>query len=68
VLAPEFVAKMFEPYERQGGKAPSESVGLGLTVARTLAELMGGDVDYAHAEGRSRFRLTLPAARQTAPS
>jgi signal transduction histidine kinase len=67
-LAPEFVAKMFEPYERKGGKSPSESVGLGLTVARTLAELMGGDVDYAHAEGRSRFRLTLPVARQTAPS
>ena len=58
-LAVEFVARMFEPYERVGGSAAPESVGLGLTVAQTLARLMGGDVTYHH-DGRAVFRLTLP--------
>lgn len=63
-LAPDFVEKMFEPYERVGGRSPAESVGLGLTVARTLARLMGGDVTYHH-DGTAVFRLVLPAARDT---
>jgi len=68
-LALDFRARMFEPYERLGGRAPTESVGLGLTVARTLARLMGGDVTYDH-DGRARFRLVLPVAKksQTAPN
>lgn len=35
------------------------SVGLGLTVSRTLAELMGGSLTYQF-DGRSIFRLELP--------
>ena len=66
-LAPEFVARMFEPYERVGGSSTPESVGLGLTVARTLARLMGGDVTYEH-DGRAVFRLTLPAMSERAGS
>ena len=62
-LDPEFVARMFEPYERVGGNAVAESVGLGLTVARTLARLMGGDVTYHH-DGVAVFRLALPALRE----
>ena len=58
-LAADFVARMFEPYERVAGSAAPESVGLGLTVAQTLARLMGGDVTYHH-DGRAVFRLTLP--------
>jgi PAS domain S-box-containing protein len=37
------------------------SVGLGLTVSRTLAELMGGSLTYRF-DGRSIFRLELPMA------
>lgn len=68
-LAPEFVARMFEPYERSGGRSTSESVGLGLTVARTLAQLMGGDLTYHH-DGVATFRLVLPGLgdRHTAPN
>ncbi len=36
------------------------SVGLGLTVSRTLAELMGGSLTYRF-DGRSVFRLELPS-------
>ena len=30
-------------------------------MSRQLARMMGGDVDYAHADGWSTFRLSLPA-------
>ncbi len=54
---------IFEPYYR-AHDSPSQpaSVGLGLTVARRLARLMGGDLAY-RAEGGNVFELTLPAAR-----
>jgi signal transduction histidine kinase len=55
---------MFEPYERAGmSNLPTESVGLGLTVARTLANLMAGDLAYHHDGIESVFTLTLPLAR-----
>ncbi|MCP4304243.1 MAG: hypothetical protein GY788_05035 [bacterium] len=41
------------------------SVGLGLTVSRELAHIMGGDLTYAH-DGESVFTLTLPRSRATA--
>jgi signal transduction histidine kinase len=57
------IEKMFEPYERaEVSPAQPGSVGLGLTVSRALARLMGGDVAYAYVDGWSTFSLTLPAA------
>lgn len=53
--------RIFEPYER--GAAGSDrrmSVGLGLTVSRQLAEMMGGTLDYRRVRGESVFRLRLP--------
>ena len=50
---------IFEPYESEHDNQ-SLSVGLGLTVSRRLARLMGGDLVYSHKDGRSIFRLTLP--------
>jgi len=38
------------------------SVGLGLSIARALAEHMGGDVSYVRAVGWTNFLLTLPLA------
>jgi signal transduction histidine kinase len=38
----------------------TESVGLGLTVSRQLARLMGGEVAYSHRSGWSTFELSLP--------
>ncbi len=53
---------IFEPYRRAGdGSGPAGSIGLGLSVSRKLARLMGGDLTYCLDEGESTFELTLPA-------
>lgn len=51
--------RIFEAYERaHTAMGQPGSVGLGLTVSRTLADLMGGSLTYKY-DGRSRFRLEL---------
>jgi PAS domain S-box-containing protein len=58
--------KVFEAYESahdQPGR--TGSVGLGLTVSRKLARLMGGDLTYRFEDG-SVFELTLPASSAAA--
>lgn len=53
---------IFEPYHQaHESRGRTSSVGLGLAVSRTLAELMDGTLTYSH-DGESVFRLTLPAA------
>ncbi len=58
---------IFAPYYRSGAAAGlAPSVGLGLSVARQLAELMGGTLDYRYDNGSSVFRLVLPTAARAA--
>jgi len=53
--------RIFVAYERaHHTEGQPGSVGLGLTVSRTLAELMGGSLTYRFDE-RSIFRLELPS-------
>ncbi|MDJ0952130.1 MAG: PAS domain S-box protein [Acidimicrobiia bacterium] len=61
-VPPAEVAKIFEPYQRaHNAEGQPMSVGLGLTVSRTLAEMMGGSLEYRFHDGWSVFRLELPA-------
>ena len=64
-IAEEDRARIFQPYERAHETAGRPgSVGLGLSVSRTLAELMRGSLTYRH-DGLSTFRLELPASIST---
>lgn len=57
----ELAARIFEPYVT-GHTGVQGSVGLGLSVARQLAELMGGSLIHSRTAGETVFRLELPAA------
>ncbi len=58
------VPRIFEPFFRSHNATPdSGRAGLGLSIARTLAELQGGSVTYtARPGGGSTFALLLPAS------
>ncbi len=59
-IPPARVATMFQPFDRAEGNGRNpNSVGLGLAVARSLARVMGGDLEYRYDHG-SIFRLELP--------
>ncbi len=62
-IPPAVARRIFEPYERgelDSGKPGS--IGLGLTVARTLARLQQGDLIYVREGASNAFRITLPLA------
>jgi signal transduction histidine kinase len=61
---------IFDPYYRSQSSedARPDSVGLGLAVARQLAQMMGGDLVYRRRGGWTRFELTLPVAPEPAAS
>lgn len=54
-------ARIFMAYQRGEGEAHPKSIGLGLGVARRLATLMGGTLEYDHDGTWSSFVLRLPA-------
>jgi signal transduction histidine kinase len=57
---------MFAPYQQLNvSSTQPASVGLGLTVARDLARLMGGDLEYHRRDRWNVFALRLPAAPAT---
>ncbi|MEA3511281.1 MAG: GAF domain-containing sensor histidine kinase [Actinomycetota bacterium] len=55
--------RIFAQYQRASNVVgPAESLGLGLSISRRLAEHMGGDLTYRHDDGESIFELALPGA------
>lgn len=59
----ELIEHIFEPYGRAHQvRTQPESVGLGLAVARDLARLMNGDLEYSRKDGWTEFTLRLPSA------
>lgn len=62
-IPPDEQDRMFEAYTTLAdGRPVTGSIGLGLTVSRQLAHLMGGQLHYEHTQGENFFVLTLPIA------
>lgn len=62
-MVPEFLEKLFVPFERDGlGRAnPTEGTGLGMPITKNLVELLGGSIEVKSEAGRgSEFTVTLP--------
>jgi signal transduction histidine kinase len=68
-IAPEFLPRIFEPFSQSDSSITNkqEGLGLGLAIARKLAELQDGQV-RAESKGLgkgARFTLVLPCAAET---
>jgi signal transduction histidine kinase len=58
--------RIFTPFYRPpGARADAGSAGLGLAIARRMAEWQGGAVCFQRTPDGSRFTLELPAADLT---
>lgn len=60
-ISPEQIDMAFAPFERLGAEASEiEGTGIGLTLSRHLAEVMGGTLTLESTSDGSTFFLTLP--------
>ena len=69
-ISKEFLAHIFEPFEREKNTTSSgiHGTGLGLTIAKNLVDMMGGDIQVDSTPGKgSTFTVTLRFRIQTHP-
>jgi signal transduction histidine kinase len=60
-IAPDFLERIFEPYERGARSGEPKGLGLGLYISRQLATSHGGSLTVASVPGEgATFSLTLP--------
>ena len=67
-ISAEALDRIFNPFVQEDGSTTRRfgGTGLGLTISRSLAELMGGDISVKSSQGvGSSFMLTLPFAIPT---
>lgn len=63
-IAPEEVSRIFERFYRGSGSLEQEGFGLGLSIARRMVDVMGGELGVESSEGEgSTFWVRLRAAR-----
>ena len=61
-MSPEFVQHIFEPFSRESNSTLSgiQGAGLGMTITKSLVDLMGGTISVESVQGRgSTFRVEL---------
>jgi len=66
-IPPEAVERVFDEFQQQAteGRDVQRGTGLGLTIARQLARLLGGDLTVTSVVGQgSTFRVVIPARYQ----
>ena len=63
-ISPELIAKVFDRFVRgNSARTPSEgSTGLGLSIARSVAEAHGGSITVESVPGSTVFTVKLPLA------
>lgn len=60
-VPPEDRERIFAPFEASASESrPADSIGLGLAIARRLAERMDGSLNYRRENDRTIFELALP--------
>lgn len=67
-ISEDFLEHIFEPFEREKNTTHSQvfGVGLGLTIAKNIANRMGGDIEVSSTVGKgSTFTVTLRLRIQT---
>jgi signal transduction histidine kinase len=68
-IAPDFIDRIFEPYERGAKSGEPKGLGLGLYISRQLASSHGGQLTVQSAPGQgATFSLTLPCAEADVPA
>ncbi len=66
-IAPEEVGRVFERFYRGAGALEQEGFGLGLSIARRMVDVMGGEIGVESKVGEgSTFWVRLPAAKPAA--
>lgn len=64
-IDPSVAERVFEPFFTT--KAHGEGTGLGLDIAKRIAESHGGSIRFESEPGRTVFRVSLPAAGAPSP-
>ena len=60
-MSQEFLARIFQPFERANSASRVEGTGLGMTITHNLVEMMNGYIQVTSQEGAgSRFTVTIP--------
>ncbi len=60
VIAPENIDKIFNKFYQEDPQHSREGNGIGLSVAKKIAELHGGDITAESGEGKTAFFVVLP--------
>lgn len=69
-MSPDFLSKIFEPFERVNNSTISkiEGTGLGMAIVKNLLDRMGGTINVESEEGKgSRFQVSVPFAPAPLP-
>ena len=66
-MSPEFVQKIFEPFERERSSTVSQiqGTGLGMAITKNIVDMMGGAISVQTAQGKgTEFIICLPMRTQ----
>jgi signal transduction histidine kinase len=68
-IAPDFIDRIFEPYERGARSGEPKGLGLGLYISRQLAASHGGELTVQSTPGQgATFSLLLPCTEEAVPA